>query len=96
LTVEQKYKKGFTYDGQAPAAYFWIDTNSVPSTNGRRLLDATPTNGCGKQALPIRATGQTYIVEFPPGITIRNYLGGCKCASMKLFILFDNFCTHQI
>ena len=61
----------------APAAYFWIDSSAVPSRNGMRLLDATPSNSCGMRALP-RATGTTVIVEFPPEFSIQNYLGGCK------------------
>ena len=73
--------QGFIYDGTAPAAYFWIDTRATPSSSGKRLLDAAPSNGCGEVALP-RGRGEKYTVEFPDGMTIKDFLGGCK------FLLF--------
>ena len=69
--------QGFIYDGTAPAAYFWIDTGAAPSASGKRLLDAAPSNGCGKKTLP-RGQGEKYTVEFPAGMTINDFLGGCK------------------
>ena len=84
---------GFIYDGTAPAAYFWIDASATPSRNGRRLLDATPSNSCGVRALP-RGTGATFIVEFPPEININNYLGGCKYPSnLSHQLHFDHVLT---
>jgi hypothetical protein len=69
--------QGLFYDGAAPAAYFWIDTKTPPSSSGSRLLDASPTQFCGQRAL-VRATGETYVVEFPQGKSVKDYLGGCE------------------
>jgi hypothetical protein len=69
--------RGFVYDGTAPAVYFWADTNPVPSTNGFRLFDGSPTNGCGVNPIPAAADGtQTYRVEFPDNMSINDILGG--------------------
>lgn len=68
--------RGFVFDGQAPAVYFWVDTRSTPSTNGVILLDGAPTNGCGKNELRAADGSKTYQVEFPQGTSIRDYLGG--------------------
>jgi Electron transfer DM13 len=69
--------RGFVYDGQAPAVYFWADTNAVPSTSGFRMNDGSPNNGCGVTPLPQQADGSvTYRVEFPDGTTILDLLGG--------------------
>lgn len=71
--------RGFTYDGTAPAAYFWADTNPTPSVNGQVLSDGSPSNGCaqkvGDPILPA-AISITQRVEFPDGLTIRDFLGG--------------------
>ena len=66
---------GFTFDGNAPAAFFWADTGTRPSSSGFMLLDAAPTNSCGTNDLP-RADGETYIVEFPEGTSLRDVAGG--------------------
>ena len=69
--------RGFVYDGEAPAVYFWADTNAVPSNAGYRLNDGAPNNGCGIAPLPVEADGSvTYRVEFPDGKTINDLLGG--------------------
>ena len=81
--------QGFIYDGLGPAAYFWIDSRATPSASGKRLLDATPSNECGMKKLP-RGQGETYNVEFPAGMTIRDFLGGCK---LFLFSAFDTRCV---
>lgn len=68
--------RGFVFDGQAPAVYFWIDTASTPSNNGVILLDGAPSSGCGKRALQAADGTKTYQVEFPVGKSVRDYLGG--------------------
>jgi Electron transfer DM13 len=69
--------RGFVYDGTAPAVYFWADASATPSTNGFRLNDGSPTNGCGKVPIPGAADGTaTYRVEFPDGKSILDILGG--------------------
>lgn len=69
--------RGFVYDGAAPAAYFWADTSSRPSTNGSRLQDAAPSNSCGSTEITTGFTGtQTYRVEFPQGTSLLDILGG--------------------
>ena len=69
--------RGFVYDNEAPAVYFWADTNSVPSSSGFRLNDGSPTNGCGIMPLNQEATGtEPYRVEFPDNKTIFDLLGG--------------------
>ena len=81
--------RGFVYDGQAPATYFWADTFSVPSINGYRLNDGSPTNGCGTTPLPQAANGtETYRVEFPDDNFIYKILGGsislwCESANVS-------------
>ena len=50
---------------------------ATPSGAGKRLLDAAPSKGCGLKALP-RAQSEKYTVEFPDGMTINDFLGGCK------------------
>ena len=67
--------RNFVYDGLGPAAYFWADTNSVPSSGGFRLLDASPSNSCGKESLP-EGRQDTFRFEFPNGMTIHDIVGG--------------------
>jgi hypothetical protein len=68
----------FLKSGDGPASYFWADTNSNPSDKGVRLLDIEPLGSCGTTPL-IEADGNaTYRIEFPEGMTITDYLGGCK------------------
>ena len=68
--------RGFVFDGQAPAVFFWIDTRSTPSSNGVMMLDGAPSNGCGTRPLQAADGTKTYQVEFPVGKSIRDYLGG--------------------
>ena len=69
--------RGFVYDGEAPAVYFWADTNAVPSASGFRLNDGSPNNGCGVTSLPQEADGTVnYRVEFPDNSNIFDILGG--------------------
>jgi hypothetical protein len=69
--------RSFVYDGEAPAVYFWADTNAVPSSGGFRLNDGSPFNGCGVTSLPEEADGSvTYRVEFPDGKSIFDIQGG--------------------
>lgn len=68
--------RGFVYDGQAPAAYFWADTFAVPSTNGFRLNDGSPSNSCGTTPLSEANGTVTYRVEFPDDTFIFDILGG--------------------
>jgi hypothetical protein len=71
--------RGFSYDGTAPAAYFWVDTRSTPSNNGLVLSDGSPSSGCameiGDPELPT-LTAVTQRVEFPAGLSINDFLGG--------------------
>ena len=71
--------RGFTYDGTAPAAYFWADINPTPSNGGVVVSDGTPSSGCatsiGDPELP-GLTGVTQRVEFPGELTIRDFVGG--------------------
>eukprot|EP00934_Nitzschia_sp_Nitz4_P009271 Nitzschia sp. Nitz4//scaffold34_size148208//9904//13263//NITZ4_002957-RA/size148208-augustus-gene-0.67-mRNA-1//-1//CDS//3329548726//9261//frame0 len=71
--------RGFSYDGLAPAAYFWADTNPTPSTGGQILSDASPSNGCALSTDDPSLPGSFSVdqrVEFPPGLTVRDFLGG--------------------
>ena len=68
--------RNFRFDGSAPAAFFWADTRSNPSSAGFKLLDAAPTNKCGAEKLPGADGSQTFTIEFPEGTTVRDVLGG--------------------
>ena len=68
--------RGFVFDGEAPAVYFWADKSATPSNNGVILLDGAPSNGCGTEALKAADGTKTYQVEFREGQTIKDYLGG--------------------
>ncbi|CAB9531981.1 domon domain-containing protein (Partial), partial [Seminavis robusta] len=52
--------RGFGYDGTAPDAFFWADTNAVPSENGFILEDGAPSNNCGQDRLGFADGSQTY------------------------------------
>ena len=68
--------RNMEYDGLGPDAYFWADTSSTPSAvTGFRLLDGSPSNGCGQTTLP-PGSGRTFRVEFPDGTTIYDIVGG--------------------
>ena len=67
--------RNMVYDGLGPAAFFWADTNPVPSANGLRLAEGIPSRTCGTQALP-EANGDTFRFEFPEGTSLRDYVGG--------------------
>lgn len=70
--------RGFTYDGTAPAVYFWGDTSPNASRGGYILNDAAPLNSCGSAPLPRQNVdgSTTYVIEFPEGMTIRDIAGG--------------------
>jgi Electron transfer DM13 len=68
--------RGFVFDGQAPAVFFWADVNPTPSIGGFVLYDAAPSNGCGNKALEAADGSRTYQVEFPEGKSVRDILGG--------------------
>ena len=72
-----RHDQGFTYDGEGPAAYFYMDTAAVPTANGDIILDSvggTPT--CGMAPLLAANGTEAYRAEFPSGMSIQNYLGG--------------------
>ena len=68
--------RGFVYDGQAPAVYFWADTFAVPSAAGFRLNDGSPTKSCGVTPLGQADGTVTYRVEFPNDTFIYKIFGG--------------------
>ena len=71
--------RNYVYDGDGPAAYFWIDASATPSSGGRVAADASPGFGCamdiGDTRLPF-ANGITQNIELPEGTTITDYVGG--------------------
>jgi hypothetical protein len=71
--------RNFVYDGEGPAGFFWVDTESEPTTGGRVISDGSPSLGCAMTSddtpLP-RQEGVTQRVEFPEGVTINDFLGG--------------------
>lgn len=89
--------RGFTYDGAAPAAYFWADTNPSPTVNGIVLSDGSPSSGCalavGDPELPA-LSAVTQRVEFPDGVTIRDFLGGSVSVWCEAFAA--NFGSIQL
>ena len=66
------------YSGKGPAAYFWADKSPTPTDEGIRLFDSEPVGDCGKNELGKADGANTYRVEFPAGMTINDYLGGCE------------------
>jgi hypothetical protein len=66
--------RNFIYDGEGPAAFFWADTTPAPTSGGMVLPD--PSSDCGESKLPAFSNTPVVRVEFPPGSTIRDYLGG--------------------
>jgi hypothetical protein len=68
--------RNFVFDGDAPNAFFWADTNSSPTSNGYILQDGAPSNSCGASKLPGADGSSTFIVEFPEGTSIKDVLGG--------------------
>ena len=71
--------RGFTYDGTAPATYFWVDTASSPTGGGVIAPDGSPSLNCATTNtdpdLPA-VTNVNHRVEFPGDSTINDYLGG--------------------
>jgi Electron transfer DM13 len=71
--------RNFTYDGTAPATYFWLDTSPTPSETGMIVQDGFPSLGCALSTsdptLP-EALGVSQRVEFPGDLSIFNFLGG--------------------
>ena len=70
--------QGFTYDGEGPAAYFYMDTAAEPTANGLSLLDSEggTAPSCGMVPLLAANGTDTYRAEFPSGTSIQDYLGG--------------------
>jgi hypothetical protein len=68
----------YYYSGNGPAAYFWADEKASPTDDGIILFDSEPVGDCGKNELGEADGSITYRVEFPAGMTINDYLGGCK------------------
>ena len=70
--------QGFTYDGEGPAAYFYMDAAATPTANGLSLLDsdggASPS--CGMTPLLAADGTDVYRAEFPNGTSVQDYLGG--------------------
>jgi hypothetical protein len=84
--------KSYTYlvyfcniSGLGPTTYFWADTSTTPSDNGRRLYDSlgSDTPSCGLLPLVAADGNSTYRIEFPNGTSVYDYLGGCT-----FFVLF--------
>jgi Electron transfer DM13 len=70
--------KGFTYDGEGPATYFYMDTSAVPTANGLSLLDSVGglAPSCGSVPIVAADGTGTYRAEFPSGKSIQDFLGG--------------------
>jgi hypothetical protein len=89
--------RGFTYDGTAPAVYFWADTNSSPSSHGQVLSDGFPSSGCavtvGDPEVP-PSPGVTQRVEFPGDLTIFDFAGGSLSVWCEAFA--ENFGSLEL
>ncbi|PIK52391.1 hypothetical protein BSL78_10703 [Apostichopus japonicus] len=57
------------YDGRGPAAYFWVDQGTNPSTSGKRVPHEDDRGG---DRLPMY-DGATVIVTLPEGETVTDY-----------------------
>jgi Electron transfer DM13 len=71
--------RGFSYDGTAPAAFFWLDTAPNPTSGGRIAADGSPSLGCAATTSDPELPSLSNVnqrVEFPGETTIRDYLGG--------------------
>lgn len=79
--------RGFTYDGQAPDAFFWADTAAVPSDEGFILSDTAPTTSCGMIKLGAADGSVTYRLEFPKGTSLRGIAGGSISVWCKAFAI---------
>ena len=55
----------FRYDGAGPAAYFWIDNNHIPSTNGMGLVSPDNSPACGTKIGYAAAGTKTVRIELP-------------------------------
>ena len=66
------------YDGEGPAAYFYIDTAVEPTANGLSLLDSEGGSApsCGMAPLVAADGTDVYRAEFPNETSIQEYLGG--------------------
>jgi hypothetical protein len=60
-----------------PETHFWADTSKQPTDDGTRLLDASPSGSCGMIPLPAANGTVPFLVEFPAGKTINDFLNGC-------------------
>lgn len=72
--------RGYSYDGTAPVVYFWADTNPRPTRGGTILSDGSPSLNCatrdGDPDLPRAENLPAQRVEFPDGLSIRDFWGG--------------------
>ena len=55
----------FRYDGQGPAVYFWLDTDSNPSTSGFGLTSPQNVPSCGMKIGYAADGNQTARIELP-------------------------------
>jgi hypothetical protein len=78
LFLTLSYLQGFTYDGEGPAAYFYMDTATTPTADGLSLLDSDGGSAPSCGMTPLLAANGTdiYRAEFPNGTSIQDYLGG--------------------
>lgn len=88
--------RGYTYDGQGPAAFFWLDQAPSPTSNGVIAADGSPSNGCAltidDNPLP-EASAVTQRVELPAGTTIDDWLGGSLSVWCERFAANFGFVT---
>lgn len=71
--------RGFSYDGTAPAAFFWLDTAPGPTAGGRVAPDGSPSLNCALSSVDRTLPALSNVnqrVEFPGDTTITNFLGG--------------------
>ena len=66
--------RNFSYDGTAPRALFWASTTPSPARDG--IILPNPSSGCGDDELPLSQNVPVERIEFPSGVTIRDFLGG--------------------
>ena len=70
--------QGFTYDGEGPDTYFYMDTAAEPTANGISLLDSVggAAPSCGMVPLSAADGTDTYRAEFSNGTSLQDFLGG--------------------
>jgi hypothetical protein len=62
----------FRYDGLGPGAYFYAGSGASPASGGDKLNVVTAAGSCVEGEVAA-GTGQTLIVEMPPGKTVSSY-----------------------